>query len=209
MNIKSALRAPAAAALVFSGLALTGCATMAFTAPIHSQAEQLPAGDKLPLRVGLLISEQTLGFQTHAHIPMGEWVYPFGKDLPEVARQTLSQVFDSVTLVQSPDFQSYDLIVEPTFDEAATHVDISMSSIHVVVAMNFTASNASGVKWRKSVVGELTTPGSNESFQTHGQAVSKAVSAAAVAMRAELASARPRADAPSSAAAPAAAWWAK
>lgn len=208
MNSKYSFRALAASALLSSGLMLTGCA-MGFNAPIHSSPETIAAGDRLPLRVGLLISDQTLAYQNHAHIPMGEWIYPFGKDLPEVARQTFLQAFDNVTLIQSRDFQGYDLIVEPTFDEAATHVDISMSTIHVVVAMNFSASDASGVKWHKSVVGEVTTPGDNQSFQMHGQAVSKAVAAAAVAMRADLASAKPRAADSSPSGATPAAWWAK
>ena len=207
MNDKSSHRILAAAVLLAAGFALTGCAT-AFNAPIHSTAEAIPAGDRLPLRVGVLISEPTLGYQCRAHIPLGEWVYPFGRDLPNVAVQTFSQVFENVALVQSPDYQNYDLIVVPTFDEQATHVDISMSSILVHVAMSFAASDAKGVKWRKDFAGDLTTPGNNDAFAVHGQAVSKAVAAAAMAMRADFASARPRGE-PAEAAPAAAAWWAK
>lgn len=195
-----------AAVLLAGAFALTGCAT-AYNAPIHSTPETVAPGDRLPLRVGVLISEPTLGYQCHAHIPLGEWVYPFGKDLPSVAVQTFSQVFDNVALVQAPDYQNYDLIVTPTFDEAATHVDISISNIHVAVVMNFEAADASGTKWRKSFTGDLTTDGNKSSFNQHGQAVSKAVAAAAAAMRTELASVKPR---PQPGAAPAdAAWWAK
>lgn len=209
MHLKSTLRVLSLSAVVSAGLMLTGCVTMPpLTAPIRSRPEPLPVGEKLPLRVGLLISEAALGYQYHAKVPMGEWIYPFGKDLPEVARQTFLQVFDGVALVQSPDFQSYDLIIAPAFDDAATHVDISFSTIRVAVGLTFEVMDASGVKWRKSFVGDLTTGGRREDQESHGQAVSKAVSAAAVAMRSEFASARPKAGA--SAAAPAAAaWWAK
>jgi hypothetical protein len=171
---------------------LPGCAAISMQAPIRSTPERLPIAERLPLRIGLLISGPTLDYKFHAKIPMGEWVYPFGKDLPEVCRQTFLQVFDSVTLVQSRDYQSYDLIVEPQFDEAATHVDMSFSAIRLVVGMSFDASDASGTKWRKNVVGDITTGGEKSQIESHGQAVSKAVTAAALAMRAELASARPK-----------------
>jgi hypothetical protein len=196
-----------AAVLLAGSFALTGCAT-AFNAPIHSTPEVLAPGERLPLRVGVLLSQPTLGYQCHAHIPLGEWVYPFGKDLPSVVLQTFSQVFENVALVQAPDYSAYDLIVAPTFDEQATHVDISISTIRVSVAMNFAVSDARGVKWQKGFTGELTTPGNTESFNAHGQAVSKAVAAAAVAMRSELAALRPRAEAAGTAPAEAA-WWAK
>lgn len=194
-----------------SALALAGCVAP-MLARIHSAPERVPAGARLPLRVGLLISNETLNFQAHAKIPLGEWLYPFGRDLPTVAEQTLSQVFARVTPVETADFRSYDLIVEPRFDAAATHVDMSLTRCRVVVAMTFAASDASGVKWSKDVVGEVVTDGGIDAMRArHGQAVSKAVLAAAVAMREDLAAVAPRAakePVPAAAAAPDS-WWAK
>lgn len=211
MRPNSPLRALTAAVLTATAAMLTGCATMSMQAQIRSTAERLPIADRLPQRIGLLISEPTLDYKFHAKIPMGEWVYPFGKDLPEVCRQTFLQVFESVTLIQSRDYQAFDLIVEPQFDEAATRVDMSFSTIRVYVGMSFDAADASGSTWRKNVVGDITTSGKMTEMESHGRAVSKAVAAAALAMRAELASApaRAKAETPADSSKPAAAWWAK
>ena len=199
------------AALVFvaAGTALTGCAGLTSQAAINASPETVPGSGKLPVRVGVLVSQTTRDFTVDAHIPLGQWAYPFGKDVERVAQQTFSQVFEEVSIASSPDYKSYDLIVEPQFDAAATHVDLSMSSAHVVVAMTFDVTSAAGSVWRKSFTGEMTTGGTYPDMATHGQAMSKAVAAAAAAMRDQLgAAAQPKPAASASAGGPAP-WWAK
>ncbi|MFI5344822.1 MAG: hypothetical protein ACHQ51_00460 [Elusimicrobiota bacterium] len=198
------------ALLAAAALAASGCA-QSFVAAIHSSAEAPPSGRLLPLRVGLLVTDETRNYLFVAKVPFGQWQYPFGRDLPTVAEQTLSGIFEQVTPIETRDYASYDLIVEPRFDPAGTSVDLSISRCRVVVAMTFEASDASGVKWSKLVSGEVETGGGiNEMRARHGQAVSKAVLAAALAMRAELG---PAASAvPEQRAEPKAAqenWWAK
>lgn len=156
--------------------------------PTHYTAEQLPVAEKLPLRVGLLIPESTLDYQYHAS---SEVAYQFGLNLPEVCRQIFLQVFDSVVFVQERDYRSYDLIIEPSFDDAKTRIDAPplfafSRATHAVIGMTFEAGNASGMRWRKSFVEDMTT-GADGMLQ--GSAVSKAVAAAALALRSELASA--------------------
>ncbi len=193
MKSNSSLRALGGAAFAAMGLMGAGCGTTVLRVPMSYTAEQLPVAEKLPLRVGLLIPESTLDYQYHAS---SELVYQFGLNLPEVCRQTFLQVFDSVVFVQGRDYQAYDLIIEPSFDDAKTHVEalplfIFSGAAHAVVGMTIEAGNASGMKWRESVVGDMTT-GADGMF--HGAAVSKAVAAAAAALRSELISsaARPR-----------------
>lgn len=172
----------AVAALGFMG---AGCSMPVLRVPPRYTAEQLPVAEKLHLRVGLLIPQSTLDYQYHASSAL---VYQFGQNLPEVCRQTFLQVFDSVVFVQDRDYQSYDLIIEPSFDDAKTHVDalplfIFSRAAHAVVGMTIEAGNASGMRWRKSVVADMTT-GADGMFD--GSAVSKAMAAAALALRSEL-----------------------
>jgi hypothetical protein len=194
------------AAFAAAALSLSGCAS--FNADIRSTPETVPPGDRLPLRVGVFVSEETRAFRSRVGIPGGEWLFPFGRDLADVTAETLSQIFDRAEVVSNRDYGDFDLIVEPQFDPA-TRVDMSLSSSRALVALTFDVTDARGSRWRKTFSGVVTTNGDTSAMPSQGQAVSKAVLAAAVAMRAELDAAKYRVRASATPSAAGASWWAK
>lgn len=163
--------------------ALSACAGIASTTAISANPETIPDGPRVPLRVGVLVSPEQRAFVAHGKIPLGEWLYPYGQHLEGLCAQTFAQVFDSAVPVASRDFAAVDLIVEPTFDQAASQVVMTMSTISSTITVGFSASTATGPVWNKSFYGTTNTADDYNGMPQHGRSLSIAIAGAAKQMR--------------------------
>jgi len=197
-----AMKARAAAVLAATTL-LGACATATYVAQLRTEVPTIPGTvTRVPLRAGVLVSDSVRSFSYRATIPLGEWIYPFGRDLEDASVRAFAQVFDAAAPVRSRDFQNFDLIIEPRFLESRTNVSIALTRVDVVVGLAFHVYGPHGTLWQKEFTGSVTTGGQTSEQHVQGQALAKAVYEAALTMRDEmgsrefLAKARPRPQAP-------------